>query len=148
MTWWHSLTAWLAANAAVFWWLSIGSLAALLATPVIVGWLITRLPADYFRASTHSPLETLANRPLQRLTLLVAKTVLGTALLLAGVVMLVTPGQGLLTIAAGIIVAEFPGKRRLERWLATRRPVWRSLNWIRRHAGKSEFVLPAEPRKS
>lgn len=115
---------------------------ALLATPVIVVWLITRLPADYFRASTHSPLETFANRPLQRLTLLVAKTLLGGALLFTGIIMLITPGQGLLTIAAGIIVAEFPGKRRLERWLATRRPVWRSLNWIRRHAGRREFTFP------
>jgi hypothetical protein len=142
MNWWHSLTDWLAAYGTIVWWLSIGSLMALLAAPVVVVWLITRLPTDYFCAPTHSALESFANFPLLRLTLLSAKTLLGVVLLLAGTVMLITPGQGLLTITAGLIVAEFPGKRRLERWLATSRPVWRSLNWIRRHAGKSEFVLP------
>ncbi len=142
MTWWHSLTAWLAAHGAIVWWLSIASLAALLTTPAIVVWLITKLPTDYFRASVHPPLETFADFPLLRLTLLIVKTLLGVVLLLAGVVMLITPGQGLLTITAGLIVAEFPGKRRLERWLATRRPVWRSLNWIRRRAGQLEFALP------
>jgi hypothetical protein len=53
------------------------------------------------------------------------------------------PGQGLLTIAVGLILLDFPGKFRLERWLATRRSVWRSLNWLRRRAGSKPLQMPA-----
>lgn len=141
MTWWYFLIDWFRSHGAVVWWLSLVSLAALFVTPAIVVWLITRMPADYFTAADHPPLSFLVRFPLLRLALLAAKTLLGAVLLIAGIVMLITPGQGLLTITAGLILAEFPGKRRLERWLATRRHVWRSLNWIRRRAGKSEFAL-------
>jgi hypothetical protein len=73
---------------------------------------------------------------------LVAKTVLGLVLVIVGVVMLVAPGQGLLTIAVGLMLAEFPGKFRAERWLVTRPKTWRSLNWIRKRAKKPELKRP------
>ena len=63
-----------------------------------------------------------------------------------GIAMLVLPGQGLLTIVVGIVLLNFPGKYRLERWLATRSPVWRSLNWLRRRAGRPELQRPEEPK--
>lgn len=56
--------------------------------------------------------------------------------------MLVTPGQGVLMIIAGLVLLEFPGKFRLERWLVTRRHVWRSINWLRRRAGRPELQKP------
>jgi hypothetical protein len=53
--------------------------------------------------------------------------------------MLIVPGQGLLTIAVALILLDFPGRFRLERWLATRPAVWRSLNWLRKRAGHKPF---------
>ena len=44
--------------------------------------------------------------------------------------MLVAPGQGLLTMVVGLLLVDFPGKYRLERWLVTRQQVWRSINWL------------------
>jgi hypothetical protein len=73
---------------------------------------------------------------------LIAKSTLGAILVIAGVLMLVAPGQGLLTIAAGLMLLEFPGKYRLERWLATRRQVWSSMNWLRRRAGREQLSRP------
>jgi hypothetical protein len=35
-------------------------------------------------------------------------------LLLAGIIMLVTPGQGIISIVLGLFLMEFPGKRKLE----------------------------------
>jgi hypothetical protein len=56
--------------------------------------------------------------------------------------MLIVPGQGMLTIAVGLVLTNFPGKFRLERWIATRRSVWRSINWLRRRAGREPLERP------
>ena len=46
--------------------------------------------------------------------------------------MLVLPGQGILTILAGIMLLDFPGKHRLLRWIVAHPQVLRTLNWLRR----------------
>ena len=56
--------------------------------------------------------------------------------------MLVTPGQGVLTIVVGMLLFDFPGKFRLERWLVTRPTVWRSINWLRERAGREPSQTP------
>jgi hypothetical protein len=56
--------------------------------------------------------------------------------------MLVVPGQGALTVAIGLMLADFPGKQRLLLWIATRKRVWQSLNWLRRKAGKDALERP------
>ena len=44
-------------------------------------------------------------------------------MIVAGLVMLILSGQGLLTIVIGIFVADFPGKRSLERKLIANKKV-------------------------
>ena len=56
--------------------------------------------------------------------------------------MLVTPGQGVLTILAGLLLMNFPGKYRLERWLVMRPGVMRALNWLRARRGQTPFEIP------
>jgi hypothetical protein len=75
---------------------------------------------------------------------LVVKNLIGFILILAGIAMLVLPGQGVLTIVVGMVLMNFPGKFRLERWLATRPPVWRSLNWLRKKATRPVLEHPKE----
>ena len=55
--------------------------------------------------------------------------------------MLFTPGQGILSILAGLLLMNFPGKFRLERWLVQRPGVLKSLNWLRARRGKAPFRL-------
>ncbi len=57
--------------------------------------------------------------------------------------MLVTPGQGLLTLLIGLLLLNFPGKYRLERWLVRRPGVLRTLNWVRRRRGQEHFESPS-----
>ena len=45
--------------------------------------------------------------------------------------MLVLPGQGLLTLAAGLMIMNYPGKYALERWLITRPYVLPAINKLR-----------------
>ena len=142
MEWISPALQWAKSHQALFWWIVAASVAFVLITPVIAGWAIIRLPVDYFTQEKRRPLSTWEERPVLRPLFLVAKNLMGLLLVLAGIAMLVLPGQGLLTILIGVVLLDFPGKFRLQRWLATRRPVWRSLNWLRRRARRPELKRP------
>jgi hypothetical protein len=142
MEWLAAPIDWAKSNQAVLWWLVAGSIALFLLTPVAVAWAIVRLPEDYFVNERRKPLESWQHRPALRNSLLIAKNVLGIVLLGAGVLMLLVPGQGLLTIVAGLILLDFPGKFDLERSLATQRHVWRSINWLRKRFNRPTLERP------
>lgn len=115
----------------------------LLAGVLLVPVILTRLPADYFLRA-HPPLERLStSHPVVRGAVLILKNLAGGLLVVLGLLMLVLPGQGLLTILSGLLLLSFPGKRRLLRWLIARRPLIRSINWVRRRAGRSPLFLPS-----
>ena len=46
------------------------------------------------------------------------------------------PGQGLLTIFMGVMLIDFPGKHRFERWLVSRRVILAAANRLRAKAGR------------
>ncbi|MFW6092869.1 MAG: PGPGW domain-containing protein [Pseudomonadota bacterium] len=126
----------------ILWWASGISLAALLATLIGVPWVVARLPADYFTRRRRSVLRGSARRPFVPMVLGLLKNLLGGVLVLLGTIMLVTPGQGLLTLLAGLLLLNFPGKYRLERWLVLRPGVLRTLNWLRRRRRQAPFRRP------
>ena len=68
--------------------------------------------------------------------------IIAVILVIAGLLLLLAPGQGVLTLVAGILLLDFPGKFRLERWLIRRKAVWRSINWLRSKAGREELQRP------
>ncbi|OYP38553.1 hypothetical protein CGZ80_01665 [Rhodopirellula sp. MGV] len=103
---------------------------------LIVPWLVIRMPPDYFIRPRASASYTQWRYPIFRWIVKVAKNIFGVILLILGIAMLVLPGQGLLTMAAGILLMDFPGKRRFERWLVRRPAILRSANWMRRRAGR------------
>jgi hypothetical protein len=133
---------WVKSQDELLWWLFVASVAMFLVTPLAVGWIVVRLPADYFTAKSRQPPAWRSLHPALWLLLLMVKNLAGIFLLLAGLVMLVVPGQGLLTLAVGLILIDFPGKFHVERWLTTRQPVWRSINWLRRRAGREALHRP------
>ena len=57
-------------------------------------------------------------------------------------VMLVVPGQGLLTILIGVMLTDFPGKYALERRLISQPSIFNAINWIRDKAGKEPLKRP------
>jgi len=134
------MLAWIKANGAAFWWISIASLVALGGAAILVPLLVVRLPADYF-AKPHRPDAKWMRWPLLRIPFLVVKNVLGYTFIVAGIIMLVIPGQGILTILIGSSLADYPGKFRLHRWLLTRKGVLETLNWLRKRAGKGPLVV-------
>lgn len=142
MNWLRPLKHWGSDHAGLLWSVTAISAAMFLLTPLLVAWLIVRLPANYFVKEKHPPLVSWQSLPVVRWGLLLLKNLAGLVLLIAGTIMLFTPGQGLLTMAMGLALIDFPGKYRVERWLITRPSVWRSVNWMRKRAGQPEVIRP------
>jgi hypothetical protein len=51
------------------------------------------------------------------------------------------PGQGILTILLGIMLLDFPGKRKLEHKIVSRPKVLSTINKLRHRFGKPALVL-------
>lgn len=102
---------------------------------------VARMPTGYFASKRPPQTRWKQQHPVLRGSLLVFKNLIGGVLLIGGILMLVLPGQGLLTILAGLILMNYPGKRRLERWLVSRPRILQAANWIRRRAGRPPLRL-------
>jgi len=76
--------------------------------------------------------------------LLIGKNLLGTILLAGGIIMLFMPGQGLLTMAMGLLLLDYPGKFALERRVARQHAVLSGLNWLRAKTGSPPLVVDDE----
>ncbi len=84
--------------------------------------------------------------PVLRYILLVFKNLLGYFLLLMGVIMLFIPGQGLLSITLGILLINFPGKKKLELKFFSNKKVLYVINSIRQKAGKEHITIKKSNR--
>jgi hypothetical protein len=123
--------------------LGISSAVMLIASAVAIPWAVLRLPADALRRP--NPLNAWGRRhPVLRVTVMIARNVVGFPLVLIGIALSVplVPGQGILTILLGLLIMEFPGKWKLEHRLAGQPFVMRLLNWIRRKGHKEELLPP------
>jgi hypothetical protein len=103
-----------------------------------ITWLVCRLPANYFEAFDNPKSLPKLFRP----QIQIVKNIAGGVLICLGLVMLIVPGQGLLTLFLGLVIMDFPGKKRVIRFLIRVRTIQASLNWIRRKKGRPPFVFP------
>jgi hypothetical protein len=100
-------------------------------------WAVRRLPEDYL---LHEPNKALADGGVRPGLLL--RNGLGSVLLVLGILMLVLPGQGLLTILAALGLMDFRGKRRFEHWLMLRPTVLAAINRLRHRSGRPPLLSP------
>jgi len=134
--------AWLAGNKTVLRWLTGFSVVLFLGSLLAIPWLVARIPTDYFLPRSEGGNELRLKHPVASLIWRLLKNLLGGVLLLAGVLMLILPGQGLLTILLGIMLIDFPGKQRLELLIIRRPAIYRVISWIRRRSGRDELQYP------
>ncbi len=127
-------------------WLVSALVAASLATFVLslvaLPWFVARLAPNHFEDPYPPRAAWRDEHPLVVLVLVVLKNTLGALLVLGGFAMLVLPGQGLLTMLAGLVLLDLPGKRAFERRLVARPRVLAALNWLRRRAGREPLRRP------
>ena len=128
-------------------WVGAASVATVIVSAIAVPVMIRRMPADYFLEDSAGSAWMRRQHPVLRLVLLILKNLFGALLVIGGLIMFVTPGQGILTLAAGILLLNFPGKRRFEIWLVSRKPVNRAIDWIRRRADRPPLLLPSDQSK-
>lgn len=132
---------WVEAHRTILLWLAGISVITLALSAILIPWVVLRIPRDYFTHGRHHALPWEDRHPIVRIAMIVGKNLLGLFFVLIGIAMLVLPGQGILTIIAGIMLLDFPGRHRLVCWIVARHAVLRSLNWVRRRAGRPELIV-------
>jgi hypothetical protein len=107
-------------------------------------WVVLQIPADYF--CSYRPPAFVKEHPIIRWSLRILKNLAGLALLALGIIMFFpgVPGQGALTILIALMLLDFPGKRRMERWMIRRRRVRRAVNRLRQRFNRPPLVLDEE----
>ena len=119
-------------------WISVVLLAISIA---VIPWIVIKIPQDYFHERYRVRISKQSGHPLFTQLLAGIKNLIGFIFVVLGILMLVLPGQGILTILMGLFFMNFPGKYRLERKIVSSPKVLKSLNWIRAKANKSPLVI-------
>ena len=120
-------------------WLGLLSVLTFFGSLIAIPWIIARLPVNYFIRHRQLVTERHERHPLiARLTFMLRNFV-GIVFLITGIVMLVLPGQGIITILIGISFMDFPKKHHLVDYLVRRQKVITFLNWIRKKEKKPVF---------
>ena len=136
--WWQAAWQWLQGNTALLGWLLVLGVVSLVLTVLLLPLVVVRLPADYFVIGGE---ERRARRGPAAWLWRLAKNLLGAVFVLAGIAMLVLPGQGVLTILIGLMLLDFPGKKALERRIARRPAIRGFLDRLRARRGVPPLQL-------
>ena len=124
--------------------LGILSFLTFIGSLLVVPWLILRLSPEFFIRHRLDVIERHRRHPVLAIIIFFLRNSVGFGLLVAGMAMLVMPGQGILTMFIGLSFMDFPGKHRLLEKMVQVRSVQQSLNWIRRKGGKEDLVFAIE----
>lgn len=117
------------------------SLALLIVSIAIIPWIVIKIPENYFHQKYRVQVSKKSSHPLFAQLLAGLKNIAGFIFVVLGILMLVLPGQGILTILMGIFIMNFPGKYKLERKIVALPRVLKSLNWIRSKANKPPLMI-------
>jgi len=118
------------------------ALALFVSSIFLLLFILWKLPADYFIKEDFTLKPNNINTPILSKLWQILRNILGAILIILGIIMLVLPGQGVLTIIIGLILVDFPGKQKLLQKLITNKSVQKSLNYLRKKLGREAFVFP------
>tara|TARA_Y100000591_G_scaffold278435_1_gene256514 strand:+ start:291 stop:710 length:420 start_codon:yes stop_codon:yes gene_type:complete len=127
---------WFADHPEVLIGMGISSIFIFLISLLGISWFVAQIPEDYFLLSKRQASKWQEQRPILRLMVVVGKNIVGLTLVIGGLLMLVLPGQGLLTVVTGLLLVNYPGKYKLEQKLVSIPSIYKALNWIRFKAKK------------
>ncbi|MGH1536465.1 MAG: hypothetical protein ACRBDX_00200 [Gammaproteobacteria bacterium] len=117
------------------------SLALLLVSIAIIPWIVIKMPEDYFHEHFRVKVSKKSTHPIITQLFAGLKNIIGFIFIGLGILMLILPGQGILTILMGLFLMNFPGKYQFERKIVSLPRVLKSLNWIRAKAHKPPLML-------
>jgi len=122
-------------------WLMIASIIGLIASLVMIPWVVVQIPSDYFSHKKRQKYQWHNYPPIVRLVFILLKNILGVIFIIGGIAMLVLPGQGILTIVIGLFIVDFPNKYKVESWIIKRPVVLRTINRLRAKAKRSPLEV-------
>ncbi len=123
-------------------WIGIGIAITLVTTGAAMA-VIVWLPADHF--VRRPPTDIIWDRyTLGRFLVVAVKNVFGFFTFLLGIVMVPAPGPGLVVMAIGLSLLDFPGKRALERRLLGNPGASRFITDMRALFGKPPLLIDAD----
>ena len=127
-------------NNPLFWiWMFLASILCLAIFLLLMPLIAARIPENYFNTPPKK-----RPAPTNWITYLVCKVVrniFGVILLLLGLLLLLTPAQGILFILAASFLLDYPGKFRFQKWLTSKKPIRKSLNWFRKKGGAEPLIF-------
>ena len=139
----EKIISWSSMNSDLLFLLGSLSIFILIISVFMMVLIISFLPEDYFKSENRNLISSVQNSryPLLKLLVLITKNFFGVLLLLSGILMLVLPGQGILTIITGLVFMDYPGKYKFERKLLRQKGVINSINWIRSRLNKPSLKV-------
>lgn len=111
----------------LMWGMGGFSVLAVVLSILLVPRYVASLPQDFLQTGERQSSASTLGR--------VLRNVVGVVLVLFGIAMLVLPGQGLLTLLVGVLLVDFPGKRRVMRRILGRPKVLGAVNKLRARRG-------------
>lgn len=130
------LRDWFLSHETLVWWTGSLSLALLVIGAVLAPLIVLRLPEDYLSREWPDDRRTFASRTTGGKFLAVGRNLLGGLFVLAGIIMLVMPGQGLISIIVGLGLLNLPRKRQLMQRLVGQKQVLRTIDRFRNKFGR------------
>jgi hypothetical protein len=139
----EKIISWSSMNSDLLFLLGSLSIFILIISVFMMVLIISFLPENYFKSENRNLISSVQNSryPLLKLLVLITKNFFGVLLLLSGILMLVLPGQGILTIITGLVFMDYPGKYKFERKLLRQKGVINSINWIRSRLSKPSLKV-------
>jgi hypothetical protein len=139
----EKIISWSSMNSDLLFLLGSLSIFILIISVFMMVLIISFLPEDYFKSENRNLISSVQNSryPLLKLLVLITKNFFGVLLFLSGILMLVLPGQGILTIITGLVFMDYPGKYKFERKLLRQKGVINSINWIRSRLSKPSLKV-------
>ena len=123
-------------------WIFVISLLSFIIGIMSMPWLVAHIPVDYFSHHNRHRMSQKTHHPIVGLVLAGLKNLLGIVLVLIGIIMLFTPGQGLLSILFGLMIMNYPGKYHLECWIIKRPMIFSTVNTMREKKGQPPLLAP------
>ncbi len=121
-------------------WGALFSVLAIIASYGLIVIGMIKIPADYF-SSQYVKKSNEDKHFSVRWGALIIKNAIGFLLIIAGIIMIFTPGPGVPTILLGLIMMDIPGKRPLEAKLIQRPMVLSAVNDLRAKYNKPPLIM-------
>ena len=121
-------------------WAGIVSVFLFFLSLFLLRYVILRLPEDYF--ITASSISKSHSKSPQKIIVRVAKNTVGFLLTICGIILLFTPGQGMITILIGLCLIDLAIVNQFKKKIINNSKVQKALNWIRTKKSVKPFNFP------